>query len=86
MYALADSFHCTAETNNIVKQSYSSNNHKQGHTGEESACQCRRCRTCRFRAGKSPGEGNGNPLQYSCLEVLWTQEPGRLPSMGSQRV
>ena len=20
------------------------------------------------RSGKSPGEGNGNPLQYSCLE------------------
>ena len=26
---------------------------------------------------KSPGEGNGNPLQYSCLEVSWTKEPGR---------
>ena len=41
------------------------------------------------------GEGNGNPLQYSCLEnpmdrgawrVLWTEEPGELQSMGSQRV
>ena len=21
-----------------------------------------------FNAGRSPGEGNGNPLQYSCLE------------------
>ena len=28
--------------------------------------------------GKSPGEGNGNPLQYSCLENPWTEEPGRL--------
>ena len=27
-------------------------------------------------SGKSPGEGNGNPLQYSCLEN----------PMGSQRV
>ena len=31
---------------------------------------------------KSPGEGNGNPLQYSCP---WTEEPGRLQSMGSQK-
>ena len=34
----------------------------------------------------SSGEGNGNPLQYSCLEIPWTEEPGRLQSMGSQRV
>ena len=24
------------------------------------------------------GEGNGNPLQYSCLEIPWTEEPGGL--------
>ena len=30
--------------------------------------------------------GNGNPLQYSCLENPWTEEPGRLQSMWSQRV
>ena len=35
---------------------------------------------------RSPGEGNGNPLQYSCLEIPWMEEPGRLQSMGSQRV
>ena len=29
---------------------------------------------------------NGNPLQYSCLENPWTEEPGRLQSMGLQRV
>ena len=23
--------------------------------------------------GRSPGEGNGNPLQYSCLEIPWTE-------------
>jgi len=34
----------------------------------------------------SSGEGNGNPLQYSCLEIPWTEEPGGLQSMGSQRV
>ena len=30
------------------------------------------------------GEGNGNPLQYSCLENPHGQEPGGLQSMGSQ--
>ena len=27
-----------------------------------------------------------NPLQYSCLKIPWTEEPGRLQSMGSWRV
>ena len=35
-------------------------------------------------SGRSPGEGNGNPLQYSCLGKFQGQEPGRLQSMGSQ--
>ena len=34
----------------------------------------------------SIGEGNGNPLQYSCLENPLDGEPGRLQSMGSRRV
>ena len=37
-------------------------------------------------SGRSPGVGNGNPLQYSCLENPWMEEPGRLQSMGPQRV
>ena len=28
-------------------------------------------------------EGNGNPLQYSCWQIPWIEEPGRLQSMGS---
>ena len=36
--------------------------------------------------GRSSGEGNGNPLLSSCLKIPWTEEPGRLQSMGSQRV
>ena len=32
------------------------------------------------------GEGNGNPLQCSCLKNPWTAEPGGLLSMGSHRV
>ena len=30
--------------------------------------------------GRSPGEGNGYPLQYSCLRIPWTEEPGGLYS------
>ena len=29
-------------------------------------------------SGRTPGVRNGNPLQYSCLEIPWTEEPGRL--------
>ena len=32
------------------------------------------------------GEGNGNPLQCSCLENPRDGEPGGLPSMGLHRV
>ena len=28
-------------------------------------------------SGRSPGEGNDNPFQYSCLEIPRTEEPGR---------
>ena len=34
--------------------------------------------------GRSPGEGNGNLLQYACLGIPGTEEPGGLQSMGSQ--
>ena len=37
-------------------------------------------------SGRSPGEGNGNPLQYSCLENSMDRGLGVLQSMGSQRV
>ena len=37
-------------------------------------------------SGRSSGEGNDNPLQYSCLKIPWMEEPGRLQSMGSQTV
>ena len=37
-------------------------------------------------SGRFPGEENGNPLQYSCLKNPMDREPGRLQSMGSQRV
>ena len=31
-------------------------------------------------SGRSPGEGNGNSFQYSCLENPWTEEPRVLQS------
>ena len=36
-------------------------------------------------SGRYPGKGNGNPLQYSCLENSMEEEPGRLQPTGSQR-
>ena len=36
--------------------------------------------------GRFPGEGNGDPLQYHCLENLMDKEPGGLQSMGLQRI
>ena len=42
-----------------------------GPSGKESACQCRLDITDVSSVsglGRSPGDGNGNPLQYSCLE------------------
>ena len=35
--------------------------------------------------GRSPGEGNDNPLQYSSQEIPWTEEPGGLQSVELQK-
>ena len=42
----------------------------RGTNVKESTFQCRRQRRCRFDpwVGEIPREGNGNPLQYSCLK------------------
>ena len=37
-------------------------------------------------SGRSPAGRHGNPLQYSCLRIPWTEKPGGLQSTGSQRV
>ena len=34
------------------------------------------------KSGRRPGEGNGNPLWYSCLVNSWTEKLGGLQSMG----
>ena len=44
------------------------------------------CPTVIPGSGRSPGEGNGNPPQYSCLENPMDRGAWRLQSMGSQRV
>ena len=37
-------------------------------------------------SARSPEEGNGNPPSILAWRILWTEEPGGLQSMGSQRV
>ena len=34
-------------------------------------------------SGRTSGEGNGNPLQYSRLEIPWTEGPDGPQSTGS---
>ena len=36
-------------------------------------------------SGRPPGEVNGNPPQYSCLENSRTEEPGGQQLVGSKR-
>ena len=40
------------------------------YSGKESTCQCRDAKDAGLvpGLGRSPGVGNGDPLQYSCLE------------------
>ena len=37
-------------------------------------------------SGRSPGEGNSHPLQYSCLDNSTDKEPGGLQYIGPLRV
>ena len=55
-----------------------------GSDGEESACNAGDLGLIP-ESGRSLEEGNGNPLQYSCLEIPWTEDPGGLQSMSLQR-
>ena len=59
-----------------------------GTSGNELTCHAGDIRDAVLtpRLGRSPGGGQGNPLQYSCLENPWTEEPGRLQSIGLHRV
>ena len=55
-----------------------------GSAGKESACNAGDLGLIPG-LGRSPGERNGNPLQYSCLDNSM-DEPGGLQSRVSQRV
>ena len=56
-----------------------------GSEGKASACNGGEVGSS-LGSGTSPGEGNGNPVQYPCLENPMDRETGRLQSTGSQRV
>ena len=58
-----------------------------GASGEEPACQLQEIQTVLIPgSGRSPREGHGNPVQYSCLENPRNKEPSGPESIGSQRV
>ena len=54
-------------------------------SGKESACQIRGMDSIPG-SGRFPWEVNSNPLQYSCLEIPWIEEPGRIWLLVSSRV
>ena len=54
-----------------------------GSEGKESACNAGDHGSI-SGSGRSPGEGNSHPLQYSFLEIPWAEEPDRLQSMRLQ--
>ena len=64
--------HCVGHT---AFGSYQASRLPRWLSGEESFCQA-------GDPGLIPGEGNGNPLQYSCLEIPQTEEPGGLQFTG----
>ena len=57
-------------------------------SGKESVCSAGDIRDAGLIAGSgsSPGGGHRNLLQCSWREILWTEEPDGLQSMGLQRV
>ena len=61
----------TASCSRIAVHPITAQGFPGGASGKESAGQCRRYETGDMGSlpgwGRSPGGGNGNPLQYSCL-------------------
>ena len=59
-----------------------------GTSGKEPACQCRRCKRCKFNSGvaKIPWRRAWQPIQNSCLENAMDRGAWRLQSMRLQRV
>ena len=50
-------------------------------SGKESICQCRRPKFDPW-VRNSPGEENGTHLSILAWKIPWTEEPGRIQSMG----
>ena len=71
----------------LTSDGYCRDTGRGGASGEESTCRCRRCKRHGFHpwVGKIPWRRNGNPLQYTCLEIPWTEDPGELQPTGSQK-
>ena len=59
-----------------------------GASGKEPACQCRRCNRHEFNPllGRCPGGGHRTHSSILAWRIPWTEEPGGLESIGSQRV
>ena len=53
--------------------------------GKESACTAG-AQGSAPGSGRSPGEGNSNHSSILAWRIPWTEEPGELQSVGSQRV
>ena len=55
---------------------------------KKSACLCRRPKRCRFKiwSRKIPSRRKWQLIRYSGMKNSWAEEPGRLQSIGSQRV
>ena len=56
-----------------------------GSDGKESACNARDPGSIPG-SGRSTAQGNGNPLQYSCLENSMDKEPGGPQAMGCKKL
>ena len=56
-----------------------------GSVGKDSACSARELHQI-SGSRRSPGEGNGNPLQYSCLEKSMDRETWQAAVCGVARV
>ena len=62
-------------------------NFPAGSSGRETACQCRRPKKDRFLGQEDPlEEGIASHSSIPAWRIPWTEEPGRLQSMGSQTV
>ena len=69
----------------VVMENYFHGSFPGGSDGKESACNAGDPGSIPG-LGRSPGEGNGNPLHILAWRIPWTEVPGGLQSMGSQRV